>query len=34
MKFSGLQGIFDAEPQRQQDGWRDHYNTQFKRSPT
>lgn len=26
LKFGGLQGIFDAEPQRQQDGWRDHYN--------
>lgn len=25
LKLSGLQGIFDAEPQRQQPGWRDHY---------
>lgn len=30
LKFSGLQGIFDAEPQRQQDGWRDCYNSKLR----
>ncbi|KAH8193505.1 hypothetical protein TruAng_012329 [Truncatella angustata] len=30
MKMAGLQGIFDAEPQRQQQSWRDHYLGQLR----
>ena len=30
IKMAGLQGIFDAEPQRQQHSWRDHYLGQLR----
>jgi hypothetical protein len=30
LKMTGLQGIFDAEPQRQGSRWRDHYTTRLR----
>lgn len=31
LKMAGLQGIFDAEPPRQERGWRDHYTNRLRK---